>query len=245
MSRIQSGIAYQTTPSGRPEENDRSDTAAVRRDCIARTNAASPLSGFFAVATWADDVNLPIIVHFGLRMWNATDATHVGRATDVGRVLWTWRLAAALFVGLCLAAVTVACGRAEDPARAALRERLRQEASLSVGELDQVRAEVGRTIAERDVLVRDVNGTHEIDPDRRDMVLGMLTQPLGMFDEGLRTEDGSTYRILNGPAESMTMEIEASRRLWIDVETFAPRRFEYAHAFPNPADYSLELVLEE
>src|SRR5687767_978182 len=31
-SRIQSGIAYQTRPSGRPDANDRTDTASVRRE---------------------------------------------------------------------------------------------------------------------------------------------------------------------------------------------------------------------
>ena len=32
MSRIQSGMAYQTSPSGSPDENDSSDTAMVRFD---------------------------------------------------------------------------------------------------------------------------------------------------------------------------------------------------------------------
>src|SRR5690349_19154324 len=32
MSRIQSGIAYQTRPSGRPDANDRTATESVRRE---------------------------------------------------------------------------------------------------------------------------------------------------------------------------------------------------------------------
>jgi hypothetical protein len=37
MSRIQSGIEYQTRPRGRPEEKESRTTDAVRHDRIART----------------------------------------------------------------------------------------------------------------------------------------------------------------------------------------------------------------
>src|SRR4029450_10933359 len=40
MSRIQSGIAYQTSPSGRPDANDCRTTNAVRFDRIARARLA-------------------------------------------------------------------------------------------------------------------------------------------------------------------------------------------------------------
>jgi hypothetical protein len=42
-SRIQSGIEYQTNPRGRPDENDRSATASVRHDRIARAVEPRPL----------------------------------------------------------------------------------------------------------------------------------------------------------------------------------------------------------
>src|SRR3990172_8050565 len=41
MSRIQSGIAYQTSPRGRPDANERSATAAVRQELIARARFES------------------------------------------------------------------------------------------------------------------------------------------------------------------------------------------------------------
>ena len=41
MSRIQSGIEDQTSPSGMPDENDSSATEAVRRDRSARARLAS------------------------------------------------------------------------------------------------------------------------------------------------------------------------------------------------------------
>ena len=46
MLRIQSGMAYQTRPKGRPEENDNSATDAVRHDRIAATSAPNPLGRF-------------------------------------------------------------------------------------------------------------------------------------------------------------------------------------------------------
>ncbi len=146
-------------------------------------------------------------------------------------------------VGLAAALLMVACAGPEDPSRVSLRERLKQSATLSTDELAGLRAEVSKTIGDNTVSIRDGSGTRELG-DRRALVLGMLTDPVGLFDEGLRIQDGETFRVLNAPAESTTMEIEAARRLYIDVETFEPRRFEFAHAFPNPADYSFELVVD-
>ena len=45
MSRIQSGIAYQTSPSGRPDANDRSDTESVRGDRSAASRMDSDAVG--------------------------------------------------------------------------------------------------------------------------------------------------------------------------------------------------------
>src|SRR3990172_2014558 len=44
MSRIQSGIAYQTSPRGRPDANESRATAAVRQELIARARFESALS---------------------------------------------------------------------------------------------------------------------------------------------------------------------------------------------------------
>jgi hypothetical protein len=45
MLRIQSGMEYQTRPRGRPEENDRSATDAVRQDRRARQRLTSAPGG--------------------------------------------------------------------------------------------------------------------------------------------------------------------------------------------------------
>ena len=72
----------------------------------------------------------------------------------------------------------------------------------------------------------------------------MLSDRTGVFDEGLRTGGGRRARVFNAPGVSNNPEIEASRRLFVDVETFLPLRFEFAYAYPNPDDYNLDLIVE-
>lgn len=149
----------------------------------------------------------------------------------------------AAFALACLAATAVMSGacRREDPARAALRGRLMQPGALSTAELAQVREEVRRTVDDHRIRAKDATGTRDLTTPERTVVLGMLTEPAGMFDEGLREQNGRTYRILNAPGVSDDMEIEATRRLWIDVATFEPRRFAFSYAVPGRGDYAFDL----
>jgi hypothetical protein len=137
-----------------------------------------------------------------------------------------------------------ACGRPEDPARVELRERVKQDARLSNEELGRLLDEVGRTVQGKTFRIKDDAGTRDLTEDQRDVVFGMLTDRAGLYDEGPRLEAGTTVRVLNAPGVSSNAEIEASRRLWVDVETFLPRRFEFAYAFPGYGDYSFDLVVE-
>ena len=139
--------------------------------------------------------------------------------------------------------VVASCAR-EDPARTALRERLKQTMPLSNDELGRVRDEVGRAIADKHVRIKEDAATHDLDERQRYVVLGMLTEPAGMFDEGVRQEAGTTIRVLNSPGESDNAEIEASRRMWVDIETFLPVRFEFTYAFPGNGDYAYDLAVE-
>jgi hypothetical protein len=149
-----------------------------------------------------------------------------------------------LAVPLLLSGVLcAACGQSEDPARTALRQRLEQRDQLSRDELARAREEVGRAIAGRALRVREGDGIRELDEAQRLAVVGVLTDPLGVYDEGLREYAGSTFRVFNAPGISTNAEIEASRRLFIDLETFLPRRFEFAHAFPGYDDYAFDLVV--
>lgn len=147
---------------------------------------------------------------------------------------------------LTMAAVLVsACAPPEDPARVALRERASQEGRLSDDDLTKLRAEVSRTIAGKKVSLEAVGVTRPLAEDERPLILGMLEDPAGLFDEGLKRENGVVLRVLNAPAESANAEIEAARRLYVDVETFLPRRFEFFHAFEGYGDYSFDLEFEE
>lgn len=142
----------------------------------------------------------------------------------------------------CLALVS--CGRPEDPARTELRQRLTQKPSLSSEELARVRNEVGEAIVGKHIRIMEGEAAHELDEDQRTVVLGMLTNAAGMYDEGLRQESGTTFRILNAPGVSPHAEIEAARKLWIEVETFLPRRFDFVYAFPGYGDYSFNLAVD-
>ncbi len=127
----------------------------------------------------------------------------------------------------------------------ALRERASQEARLLDAELATFREEVARSIGGKKVSLSAVGMTRPLTEDERPMILGMLENPAGMFDEGLKTEDGVLLRVLNAPAESTNAEIEAARRLYVDVQTFLPKRFEFFHAFAGYEDYAFELTFEE
>jgi hypothetical protein len=118
---------------------------------------------------------------------------------------------------------------------------LKQQEPLSADEIARVFDEVGRSL--QDKTIRIARGTMATDlPAReRDVVLGMLADRVGVFDEGLRSGGGRQARVFNAPGQSNNPEIEASRRLLVDVETFRPLRFEFAYAFPSPDDYAYDL----
>lgn len=159
---------------------------------------------------------------------NICDVRHAARAT----------------VLLVICALLGSCQRPEDPARAALRARLKQPATLPADDLGRVLDEVSRGIEGKTVRIRQDQATRELDSEQRDAVLGMLTYRAGVFDEGLRTDDGATLRVINAPGKSSNAEIEASRRLLIDIETFQPRRFEFSYAFAGFGDYAYDLVVD-
>src|SRR5262249_38192568 len=111
-------------------------------------------------------------------------------------------------------------------------------------ELTRLREEVARTIAGRTLRVQEGRATRTVDEQQRAVIVGMLDEPAGLFDEGLRTEGSATYRVLNAPGLSTEPEIEAARRLLFDIATFVPRRFEFSYAFPGHGDYAFDLVFD-
>jgi hypothetical protein len=150
----------------------------------------------------------------------------------------------AVRVGSCLllALLAVGCTRPENPARAALRARLKLDAQLTNGELAQLRDEVKRTIAGQRFRIKEGAATRDLSLEQQAMLFQMLSDPAGMFDEGLRRGSGAALRILNAPGRSNSAEIEASQRLFIDVETLQPQRYQFDYAFPSADDFALDLV---
>jgi hypothetical protein len=146
-------------------------------------------------------------------------------------------------VWLLLSIAASGCGRPEDPARVELRARLVLESQLSNEELARLRDEVSRTIAGRRFLVKQGDGTRELEPQQQRLLFEMLSEPAGMYDEGLRRETGVAVRVLNAPGRSTNAEIEASQRLFIDVETFLPRRYQFDYAFPSAEDFAVDLAV--
>ena len=147
----------------------------------------------------------------------------------------------AIFVALIGVA---ACTPHDDPQRAELRTRLRQETQLSADEIARVFEQVQGSLQGRPIRIARGATKTDLGASERDVVLGMLSDRTGVFDEGLRTGGGRRARVFNAPGVSNNPEIEASRRLFVDVETLLPLRFEFAYAYPNPDDYNLDLIVE-
>lgn len=149
------------------------------------------------------------------------------------------RVSACVFV---LTIVAISC-TPEDPARVELRNRLKQQTVLTDDELGRVVTEVSKSIGDRPVRVAQDGATKDLDTSQRDVVLGMLTNRIGMYDEGLKEIGGRTLRVLNAPGLSNYMEYSATRRLLIDVETFLPQRFEFSYEFEGMGDYAFDLAV--
>ena len=139
---------------------------------------------------------------------------------------------------------SAACASPEDPARAGLRSRLSQEARLSADEIARVFEEVNRTLDGKTIRIVHGSTPIEMGSTDREVVLGMLTDRAGVYDEGLRTGGGRRARVFNAPGQSNNPEIEANRRLFVDVESFLPLRFEFGYAFPSPEDYAYDLAVK-
>ena len=154
------------------------------------------------------------------------------------------RPAASVTLWLLACVLLSACGRGEGPGAVALRPRLAQDARLSSEELDHLRDEIGRAIAGKTVRIKEGAAVRTMTEEERTVILGMLTEPAGMFDEGVRREGSVTVRVLNAPGRSLNSEIEATRRLSIDVQTLLPRRFQFAYAFPAYGDYAFDLIVD-
>src|SRR5215475_14393015 len=103
-----------------------------------------------------------------------------------------WRAACLVL----LATLVSACQPAEDPARASMRARLKQESRLSPEEVAAMFAQIAPAIAGKNVTVKEGALTRVLDQDQRTSVLGMLSDPGAVYDGGLRVEGQHVWRAL-------------------------------------------------
>ena len=142
-----------------------------------------------------------------------------------------------------LIAVTVlsACQSPAENARSEFRTRLKQDVPLTPDELRRLFDEIAVTIAGQPVRVKQGAMTRALEDEQRVAVLGMLSDPAAVYDSGVRTEGGSTWRGIKAGGTPVMSEVDATQTLWIDVDTFVPKRYEFTYSMPGFGDYGYEL----
>lgn len=142
---------------------------------------------------------------------------------------------------LIAVAVFSACQSPEEKARSEFRARLKQESRLTRDELRRLFDEIAPVIAGRPVRVKQGAVTRELDEEQRVAVLGMLTDPAAVYDSGPRIEGSSTWRGVKAGSTPVMSEVDATQTLWIDVDTFVPKRYEFQYSMPGFGDYAYDL----
>src|SRR5262245_39012676 len=118
-----------------------------------------------------------------------------------------------VFAALVLA--TAACRSAEDVAHDALRVRLKQEGRLTQSELTQLFDAVGPAIAGKKPKMHHGAIARELTADEQAQLLQTFTDPTAVYDVGMRSEAGETWRGITGDATPPLAEISAMQTVWI------------------------------
>jgi len=143
-----------------------------------------------------------------------------------------------------LIVVTALACQHEDPARAAMRVRLKQDTRLAPDEIRALFETIAPVIAGKNLTVQQGALTRALDEEQRTSVLGMLSDPGAVYDAGLRLEGKNVWRGLTTGGTAALSELDAMQTLWIDVESFVPRRYEYEYSSPGFGDYAYDLTFE-
>jgi hypothetical protein len=143
---------------------------------------------------------------------------------------------------LTVAASFAAC-QTEDPSRTAMRARLKQESRLTPNEIRTFFDQVAPVIANKRVTVTEGALTRALDDEQRTSVLGMLSDPGSVYDGGLKVDGKNAWRGLKTGGTTPLSELDATQTLWIDVDTFVPKRYEFEYSSPGFGDYSYDLAL--
>src|SRR6476620_1168211 len=149
-----------------------------------------------------------------------------------------WRMACVMIA----ATSVVACRAAEDPARASLRARLKQQMRLTPEEVRELFAQIAPVIAGKQVHVTQGAFSRPLEDSERTSVLGMLSDPGEVYDGGLKVDGKNVWRGLKTGGATVLSELDATQTLWIDVDSFVPRRYEFEYSSPGFGDYVYDLT---
>ena len=144
---------------------------------------------------------------------------------------------------LLIAASSLVACQPEDPSRTAMRARLKQENRLTPDEIRTFFDQIAPVIANKKVTVKEGALTRALDDEQRTSVLGMLSDPGEVYDGGLKVDGKNAWRGLKTGGTTPLSELDATQTLWIDVDTFVPKRYEFEYSSPGFGDYSYDLTL--
>ena len=136
----------------------------------------------------------------------------------------------------------VACRAGDDPARPSLRARLKQERRLTPDEVRGLFAQIAPVIAGKQVHVTQGALSRRLEDRERSSVLGMLSDPGEVYDGGLKVDGKNVWRGLKTGGAPVLSELDATQTLWIDVDSFVPRRYEFEYSSPGFGDYAYDLT---
>jgi hypothetical protein len=147
-------------------------------------------------------------------------------------------------IGLLLMVTSIGACHHEDPARAAMRARLKQDTRLTPDEIRTFFDQIAPVIAGKKLTVKQGALTRTLEETERMSVLGMLSDPGAVYDAGLKVEGKNIWRGLKTGGTMALAELDATQTLWVDVVTFLPCRYEYEYSSPGFGDYAYDLTFE-
>ena len=123
----------------------------------------------------------------------------------------------------------------------AMRARLKQETRLTPDEIRRLFDVMAPAIAGQKVAVREGALTRVLDEEQRTAVLGMLSDPGAVYDGGLKIDGANSWRALKTGGTAPLVELDATQTLWVDADSFIPRRYEFEYSSPGFGDYAYDL----
>jgi hypothetical protein len=148
----------------------------------------------------------------------------------------------------CLAAAIIAtaaitaCRSETDRMRGQFTDRLRQPAPLTPLELSHLIDESSRAMDGRQMRFVSRGVSHEPSEQERAALVTLLHGQISVEDGGVRDRNGAALRGVSGPATPVNSELEAIASVWVDVDTFLPRRYEFSYGQSGAGDYAYDIT---